>query len=51
MFNGIGIGGGVSLLAGLAVVCCVGMILLRVYGKAMRARSRFTNKQQLQQAE
>jgi DHA1 family multidrug resistance protein-like MFS transporter len=41
MFDGIGVDGGVSLLAGLMVVCMVGIGLLFRYGKALRARSRF----------
>ena len=41
MFQGIGISGGVSLLGGLMVVCCGGMVILYTFGKRLRERSRF----------
>ncbi|KAF2437492.1 multidrug resistance protein-like protein [Karstenula rhodostoma CBS 690.94] len=41
MFRGIGIDGGVSLLAGFMVLCTAGMGVLFRFGKAMRGRSRF----------
>lgn len=41
MFKALGIGGGVSLLAGLTVLCCVGMWVLYYCGPWLRARSRF----------
>ncbi|XP_014559290.1 hypothetical protein COCVIDRAFT_92370 [Bipolaris victoriae FI3] len=41
MFEGIGIDGGVSLLAGCMVICSVGIFLLYKFGKKLRERSRF----------
>ncbi|KAJ4374243.1 hypothetical protein N0V83_002984 [Neocucurbitaria cava] len=41
MFQGIGIDGGVSLMAGCMVLCAGGMFLLFWFGKRLRARSRF----------
>ncbi|CAO2657257.1 Nn.00g033830.m01.CDS01 [Neocucurbitaria sp. VM-36] len=41
MFQGIGIDGGVSLMAGCMVLCTGGMVLLFVFGKRLRERSRF----------
>lgn len=41
MFQGIGIDGGVSLLAGFMVLCTIGMWVLFKFGKGMRERSRF----------
>lgn len=41
MFEGIGIPGGVSLLGGLMVVCCGGMVALYMFGKKLRERSKF----------
>lgn len=41
MFLTLGVGGGVSLLAGLAVVGVVGMFALYFYGAKLRARSTF----------
>ncbi|KAJ4988980.1 major facilitator superfamily transporter [Stagonosporopsis vannaccii] len=41
MFRGIGIDGGVSLLAGFMVLCSIGMWVLFYFGKGMRERSRF----------
>ncbi|KAF3040319.1 hypothetical protein E8E12_008193 [Didymella heteroderae] len=41
MFRGIGIDGGVSLLAGFMVLCTVLMYLLFRFGKGLRERSRF----------
>ena len=42
MFEVLGIGGGVSLLAGLTVLCSLLMIgLWMSWGKKLRARSRF----------
>lgn len=43
MFQGIGIDGGVSLLAGFMVLCTIGMWVLFRFGKAMRERSRFAS--------
>jgi DHA1 family multidrug resistance protein-like MFS transporter len=44
LFNNLGVGPGVSLLAGLTVGCIAGMFALYYYGAALRARSRFTAK-------
>jgi len=41
MFRGIGIDGGVSLLAGCMVLCSVGIFALYKFGKRLRERSRF----------
>ncbi|KAF1838776.1 MFS general substrate transporter [Decorospora gaudefroyi] len=41
MFVGIGIDGGVSMLAGLMVLCSLGIFALYKFGKTLRARSRF----------
>lgn len=41
MFITLGVGGGVSLLAGLAVVGVAGMVALYVFGAKLRARSTF----------
>lgn len=41
MFEGIGIDGGVSLLAGCMVLCTGGMVALFWFGKRLRERSRF----------
>ncbi|KAH7402730.1 major facilitator superfamily domain-containing protein [Pyrenochaeta sp. MPI-SDFR-AT-0127] len=41
MFEGIGIDGGVSLLAGCMVLCTGGMVGLFWFGKTLRSRSRF----------
>jgi DHA1 family multidrug resistance protein-like MFS transporter len=41
MFIGIGIDGGVSLLAGCMVVCSLLMFALWKWGKILRERSRF----------
>jgi DHA1 family multidrug resistance protein-like MFS transporter len=41
MFEGIGIDGGVSLLAGCMVLCSVGIFALFRFGKTLRERSRF----------
>lgn len=41
MFQGIGIDGGVSLLAGCMVLCSVGIAALFWWGKTLRERSRF----------
>ena len=41
MFQGIGIDGGVSLLAGCMVLCSGGMVVLFLFGKRLRERSRF----------
>ncbi|KIV81697.1 hypothetical protein, variant [Exophiala sideris] len=41
MFIHLGVGGGVSLLAGLAVVGIAGMVCLYVFGAKLRARSTF----------
>ena len=41
MFDKLGIAGGVSLLAGLTLVCVVGFFMLYFFGASLRARSRF----------
>lgn len=41
MFDTLGVDGGVSLLAGLTVLCVVGLVLLWKFGKRLRERSRF----------
>ncbi|CAN9262895.1 unnamed protein product [Alternaria alternata] len=41
MFQGIGIDGGVSLLAGCMVLCSFGIFALYRFGKTLRQRSRF----------
>ncbi|KFY42560.1 hypothetical protein V494_02360 [Pseudogymnoascus sp. VKM F-4513 (FW-928)] len=41
LFVGLGVAGGVSLLAGLAVLCSVGFYALYHFGGSMRRRSRF----------
>lgn len=41
MFNNLGVGRGVSLLGGLAVLGIIGMLLLFKYGASLRARSKF----------
>jgi len=41
MFQGIGIDGGVSLLAGCMVLCSAGIFALYKFGKRLRERSRF----------
>jgi len=41
MFKTMGVGGGVSFLAGMTVLCCVGLWVLYVYGARLRARSKF----------
>jgi DHA1 family multidrug resistance protein-like MFS transporter len=41
MFTGIGIDGGVSLLAGCMVICSFLMFCLWKWGKLLRERSRF----------
>ncbi|THW33676.1 MFS general substrate transporter [Aureobasidium pullulans] len=44
MFLNLGIGPGVSLLAGLTTLCIGGIFILFFYGDKLRARSRFTAK-------
>lgn len=44
MFLKLGIGKGVSLLAGLSVLGIIGMWLLYLYGAKLRARSKFAQK-------
>jgi DHA1 family multidrug resistance protein-like MFS transporter len=41
MFDALGIDGGVSLLAGLTLLCCGGMWVLWRRGAWLRSRSRF----------
>ena len=41
LFTALGVDGGVSLLAGLTVLCALGMALLWQYGKWLRQHSRF----------
>jgi DHA1 family multidrug resistance protein-like MFS transporter len=43
MFLGMGIDGGVSLLAGLMVICSLLMAALWKWGKILRERSRFAD--------
>ncbi|KAL4938791.1 hypothetical protein BDV06DRAFT_214830 [Aspergillus oleicola] len=42
MFDGIGISGGVTLLASLSVLCILGMFGLYFFGARLRERSKFT---------
>jgi DHA1 family multidrug resistance protein-like MFS transporter len=44
MFLGLGVGGGVSLLAGLTTLCIGGIFILFFYGEKLRAKSRFAAK-------
>lgn len=44
MFHNLGVGRGVSLLAGLTVGCSAGVFVLFYFGAALRARSRFAAK-------
>ncbi|PWY79529.1 MFS general substrate transporter [Aspergillus sclerotioniger CBS 115572] len=44
LYVNLGVGPGISLLAGLTVGCIAGMFALYYYGAALRARSRFTAK-------
>ncbi|KAI1460366.1 MFS general substrate transporter [Annulohypoxylon moriforme] len=41
MYDKLGVGGGVSLLGGLSVLCAGGMVFLWRYGDKLRLRSRF----------
>ncbi|XXG98893.1 hypothetical protein Hte_005224 [Hypoxylon texense] len=41
MYEALGVGGGVSLLGGLSVLCAFGTIVLWRYGDRLRIRSRF----------
>ena len=41
LFTSLGIGGGVSLLAGLTVLCAFGLLFLYKFGKWLRGRSSF----------
>ncbi|KAI1450600.1 MFS general substrate transporter [Annulohypoxylon stygium] len=41
MYEKLGVGGGVSLLGGLSVLCAAGMVFLWRYGEKLRLRSRF----------
>ncbi|KAI1386746.1 MFS general substrate transporter [Hypoxylon trugodes] len=41
MYESLGVGGGVSLLGGLSVLCAFGMAFLYRYGAGLRTRSRF----------
>lgn len=41
LFTALGIGGGVSLLGGLMVLCAVGLAFLWRFGKWLRERSKF----------
>jgi DHA1 family multidrug resistance protein-like MFS transporter len=41
LFLNLGIGGGVSLLAGLLLLCAVGVYTLYFWGAWLRAKSRF----------
>jgi DHA1 family multidrug resistance protein-like MFS transporter len=44
MFLSLGVGGGVSLLAGLTTLCIGGIFILFFYGDKLRAKSRFAAK-------
>lgn len=44
LFNSLGVGPGVSLLASLAAGCIIGIFVLFFYGDKLRARSRFAAK-------
>ncbi|KAF2200847.1 benomyl/methotrexate resistance protein [Delitschia confertaspora ATCC 74209] len=44
LFGNLGVGKGVSLLAGLTTGCCVGIFVLYFYGAKLRAKSRFAAK-------
>ena len=41
LFRGLGVAGGVSLLAALCMVCYLGLFVLYCFGPRLRARSRF----------
>lgn len=41
MLENLGIGAGISLLAGLTVLCAIGLLSLWKYGKSLRKRSSF----------
>lgn len=41
MFNAIGVSGGVSLLAGLSVLCIFGLYFIYYWGASLRKRSKF----------
>ncbi|OAA68561.1 Major facilitator superfamily domain, general substrate transporter [Niveomyces insectorum RCEF 264] len=41
LFRGLGVGGGVSLIAGLSVLCVFGLFGLYFYGADLRRRSKF----------
>jgi DHA1 family multidrug resistance protein-like MFS transporter len=41
LFINLGIGGGVSLLAGLTCLCIPGIVLLYIFGASLRAKSKF----------
>jgi DHA1 family multidrug resistance protein-like MFS transporter len=41
MLRGMGVRGGVGFLAGLTVLCWIGLFVLFWYGATLRARSRF----------
>lgn len=44
LFEALGVGGGISLLAGLTLLCCGGLWFLYIFGARLRARSRFSVK-------
>ncbi|KAH8594646.1 major facilitator superfamily domain-containing protein [Bisporella sp. PMI_857] len=44
LFHGLGVDGGVSLLAGLTVLCIGGIYILYFYGAWLRSRSKFAAK-------
>ena len=41
LFSALGIGGGVSMLGGLTVLCAIGLAFLWKFGKQLRGRSSF----------
>lgn len=44
LFEGLGVDGGVGLLAGLTVLCVGGIYILFFFGEGMRKRSKFAAK-------
>ncbi|KAJ1020564.1 hypothetical protein NDA13_005879 [Ustilago tritici] len=45
LFKNLGVGPGVSLLAGLTVLCVPALLLLYKYGELLRSKSKFTEKE------
>jgi DHA1 family multidrug resistance protein-like MFS transporter len=44
MFQAMGVSGGVGFLAGLTILCCLGLNFLYFFGGKLRAKSRFAIK-------